>query len=94
MEFESLELTEEVLKDFDVVVIATDHAAFSYELIASHAKRIVDTRNALEKVPHDPEKVVLLGGGSPPPGRHWTRPEANKLDIQSPDDPTHKTDTI
>lgn len=79
---DSQELTEETLRNSDVVVVSTDHSAFSYDLIATHAKRIVDTRNALENVPHDQEKVVLLGGGNPPPGRHWSRPQASKLDVR------------
>jgi UDP-N-acetyl-D-glucosamine dehydrogenase len=30
----------------DCVLIVTDHSAFDYDLIAEHAKLIVDTRNA------------------------------------------------
>ena len=33
-------------------------------LIAEHARAIVDTRHALRDVPHDPRKVLLLGGGT------------------------------
>lgn len=40
-------LTEEKLKEADLVVIATNHSAFDYELIQKHANLILDTRNSL-----------------------------------------------
>ena len=61
---EALALDEDVLAAHDVVVIVTDHRAFSYPAVAAHARRIVDTRNALKTVAVDRDKVVLLGGGS------------------------------
>lgn len=63
LNLESVEVTEEVLKEHDVVAIVTDHSAFPYSMIANHAKSIVDTRNALKHIPHDRDKVMLLGGG-------------------------------
>jgi UDP-N-acetyl-D-glucosamine dehydrogenase len=59
----SVDLTEAVVQEHDVVVIATDHSAFPYAMIAKHARSIIDTRNALKHIPHDREKVLLLGGG-------------------------------
>ncbi len=64
LEMASIELSEEVLRAHDVVVILTDHSAFPYALIAEQARAIVDTRHALRDVPHDPRKVLLLGGGT------------------------------
>ena len=43
---ESVELSPEALESYDAVVLATDHCAFDYELIARHARLVVDTRNA------------------------------------------------
>lgn len=63
-ELPSLDLSEEVLQEHHVVVILTDHSAFPYERIAEHARAIIDTRNALDGVPHDCGKVALLGGGN------------------------------
>ncbi|MEX0821550.1 MAG: nucleotide sugar dehydrogenase [Rhodothermales bacterium] len=63
LNLESLDLTEEVVKSHDVCVIVTDHSAFPYAMIAKHARSIVDTRNALKHIPHDRDKVLLLGGG-------------------------------
>ena len=56
-------LTGETLRACDVAVLLTDHKAFDYDLIAEHASCIIDTRNALSGTPHDPDKVMLLGGG-------------------------------
>jgi len=42
----SVELTEENIKNYDVVLLSTDHDDFDYKFIAEHAQLIVDTRNA------------------------------------------------
>lgn len=42
-----LELSESVVRSFDVVVVSTHHAAFDWDLIARSAQLVVDTRNAL-----------------------------------------------
>ena len=43
----SVELTEETLGSYHAVLVATDHKAFDYDLIAAHAQLVIDTRNAL-----------------------------------------------
>jgi UDP-N-acetyl-D-glucosamine dehydrogenase len=43
---ESVPLTEEVLRQADCVLLVTDHSAYPYDQIVSHASLIVDTRNA------------------------------------------------
>jgi len=43
----SVTLTAEELAGHDVVLVATHHAAVDWALIAQHAVRVVDTRNAL-----------------------------------------------
>ncbi len=63
LEMESVELSAEMLREQDVVVILTDHSAFPYACIAEHARAIVDTRNALRGISHERHKVILLGGG-------------------------------
>jgi UDP-N-acetyl-D-glucosamine dehydrogenase len=40
----SVAVTPETLAAVDCVVIATDHDAFDYEMIAAHAKLVIDTR--------------------------------------------------
>jgi len=46
----SVELTEAALKDFDAVVVATDHDAIDYQTIADHALLILDTRNVFGRL--------------------------------------------
>jgi UDP-N-acetyl-D-glucosamine dehydrogenase len=60
----STALTARSIGAADIVVITTDHAAFDYKLVMKHAKRIVDTRNATQKVRGASKKVVLLGSGA------------------------------
>ena len=43
----SSELSEEVLSTADCVIVVTDHSNYRWEWVASHARLIVDTRNAL-----------------------------------------------
>lgn len=43
----SLDLTSELLRSQDCVVILTDHSHFPYSLIVQHSPLIVDSRNAL-----------------------------------------------
>jgi UDP-N-acetyl-D-glucosamine dehydrogenase len=61
--FVSEPLTRELLEGHDVALILTDHDAFDYELIARHSPLVIDTRNAMARVGHDPARVALLGGG-------------------------------
>jgi len=46
---ESVELTKENLKKYDIVLLSTDHTDYNYKLIAENAAIVVDTRNAFER---------------------------------------------
>lgn len=48
LQLESVELSERSIKEYDVVIVATDHDVVDFSLLAEHAKSIVDTRNALD----------------------------------------------
>ncbi len=48
-EMVSVELTSENLESYDLVLLSTDHTGYDYKFISTHAKLIVDTRNAFEK---------------------------------------------
>ncbi|MFB3055733.1 MAG: nucleotide sugar dehydrogenase [Ignavibacteriaceae bacterium] len=48
-ELNSVDISCESLKEYDLVVVSTDHSDFDYRLIAENAKLIIDTRNAFEK---------------------------------------------
>lgn len=48
-EMESVDLKPEVIKDYDAILLSTDHDIFDYEMIANNAQLIIDTRNAFGK---------------------------------------------
>jgi UDP-N-acetyl-D-glucosamine dehydrogenase len=52
-DLKSITLSAESLKQFDCVVIATNHDAFDYALIKKHAKLIVDTRGVFSEPAHN-----------------------------------------
>jgi UDP-N-acetyl-D-glucosamine dehydrogenase len=56
----SAAFTAEALRRADCVVIATDHRAFDYALIAREASLVVDLRNALGGIREHREKIVTL----------------------------------
>lgn len=57
-EMQSVDLTPENLKKYDVVLISTDHSSYDYEKIVTHAKLVVDTRNATKNLVQHREKIV------------------------------------
>jgi UDP-N-acetyl-D-glucosamine dehydrogenase len=72
MDVPATALTPDVLQTCDVAVIVTNHDAYDPKMIARHAPRIVDTRNALDSV-EDPalrQKITLLGGGKEANGQY------------------------
>ena len=54
----SVELTPESLAGYDCVLVATNHSAYNWQMIADHAKLIVDTRNALQDVQGKRDHIV------------------------------------
>ena len=46
----SVPVTEETLKQYDCVVIATDHSSYDYQFIVNNAVLVVDTRNATRNI--------------------------------------------
>lgn len=55
-DLKNTELSSKTLKDFDAVVLTTDHTKFDYDMILEYAQLIVDTRG---KYRHENEKVVM-----------------------------------
>ena len=53
------ELTEQALREADIVIICTAHAAVDYEFVQKHANAVFDTRNATRNVA-DKAKIELL----------------------------------
>jgi UDP-N-acetyl-D-glucosamine dehydrogenase len=54
----SVPLTEESLRSYDVVLIATDHSNVDYQRIVDHSRLVVDTRNATKAIKTGREKIV------------------------------------
>jgi UDP-N-acetyl-D-glucosamine dehydrogenase len=59
---DSVTLTPAALQDVDCVAIITDHTAFDYDMLATHADLIVDSRNAVKR---PGEHVFRLGSPGP-----------------------------
>jgi UDP-N-acetyl-D-glucosamine dehydrogenase len=55
----SVPLSPETLKGYDCVLIATHHAAYDWQMVADHAKLIVDSRNATRDVKGRREHIVM-----------------------------------
>ncbi len=49
LELESVELTENILKESDAVVIVTAHSDYDFDWITKKASLVIDTRNAIKK---------------------------------------------
>ena len=47
MILKSVELTADNIKSFDVVVLATDHSDFEYDLLSMESNLIVDARGKI-----------------------------------------------
>lgn len=47
-QYQSVELTAEILENADVVVLTTNHSAFDVEFIQQHSQMIVDMRNMIK----------------------------------------------
>lgn len=55
---ESIDLTAENIAGYDAVLISTDHDEVDYQLVADHAKLVVDTRNAMKRVANPKARIV------------------------------------
>ncbi|HEV2136849.1 MAG TPA: nucleotide sugar dehydrogenase [Terracidiphilus sp.] len=57
---DSFSLTNEGLKQFDCVLIVTDHSSYDYSWIVRESSLVVDTRNATGAVREGRERIVYL----------------------------------
>jgi len=57
---QSVELTDEVLRAADCVVIAVAHSDFAFDHIVQQANLVVDTVNATKHVTEQRDKIVLI----------------------------------
>ena len=58
IDLDSVELTPETIKEFDAVLIVTNHRAVDYEMIGQSAGLVVDTRNAMQAVQPSRARIV------------------------------------
>jgi UDP-N-acetyl-D-glucosamine dehydrogenase len=58
LQMKSIELSPAALKSYDCVLIATNHAAYDWQMIADNARLIIDTRNALRNVKGQRDHIV------------------------------------
>jgi UDP-N-acetyl-D-glucosamine dehydrogenase len=56
---QSVPLTPAALASVDAVLIATDHSNVDYEMVVTHSRLVVDTRNATRNVRSGREKILL-----------------------------------
>ncbi|MCK4494816.1 MAG: nucleotide sugar dehydrogenase, partial [Candidatus Aminicenantes bacterium] len=49
LKLKSVRLSEKKLKEFDAVVIATDHSRYDYDWIVKNSFLVIDTRNAIKE---------------------------------------------
>lgn len=61
-EYSLPEISPDVVKSYDIVVITTDHSTFDYNMIAANSGIVIDTRNACRNIA-DRRNIVLLGDG-------------------------------
>jgi UDP-N-acetyl-D-glucosamine dehydrogenase len=59
LQMESVPLNGDSLSRYDCVLVATHHAAYDWQMIANHAKLIVDTRNAMKHVTGKRDHIVM-----------------------------------
>jgi UDP-N-acetyl-D-glucosamine dehydrogenase len=58
LQMASVELTPDNLAGYDCVLIATNHAAYDWKMIARHARLIVDTRGVMRGIKADRSQIV------------------------------------
>ena len=57
---DSTPLTDELLAECDLVVIASDHTTIDYSWVVAKANHVLDTRNATRRVETNRDKITLL----------------------------------
>jgi len=57
---EGVPLTEQTIRECDLVIVLSDHSCVDYPWVAERAKHVLDTRNALRGVGGTRENITLL----------------------------------
>jgi len=56
----SVKLTQEKIKENDLVILVTDHKKFNYRMLAGNARLILDTRNAFKRAKVETPNIIKL----------------------------------
>jgi UDP-N-acetyl-D-glucosamine dehydrogenase len=59
LEVKSVELTPELIRSQDAVLVLTDHDAYDWDFITEHASMVIDTRNAAKSAKRTDNVVKL-----------------------------------
>jgi UDP-N-acetyl-D-glucosamine dehydrogenase len=59
LQMRSVSLTPQSMSKYDCVIIATHHSAYDWQMIADHAKLIIDTRGAMRSVSGKRDHIVM-----------------------------------
>ena len=59
LQMQSVPLNPQTLAGYDCVLIATNHSVYDWQMIADHARLIVDTRNAMQLINGRRDHIVL-----------------------------------
>ncbi len=60
LNMECVKLTDALLEECNLVIVATDHACINYEDVVAKAAHVLDTRNATKRVKNNRDKITLL----------------------------------
>ena len=58
LQMSSVPLNPQTLASYDCVLIATNHSAYDWQMIADHAKLIVDTRGVMRRVSGNKDHII------------------------------------
>lgn len=56
-DIKSVDLTADIINDYDAVLISTAHSIYDWDFIVENAKLVIDTRNATGKVKNNRDKI-------------------------------------
>ncbi|NMB10179.1 MAG: UDP-N-acetyl-D-glucosamine dehydrogenase, partial [Tissierellia bacterium] len=59
-EYSLKEINPEVISEYDIVLITTDHTPVDYQMVVDNAKFVFDTKNATKNVENKKDNIELL----------------------------------
>ena len=59
LDMSSVDITPAAISKYDCVVISTNHSAYDWQMIADHAKLLIDTRGVTRAIKGRRENIVM-----------------------------------